>query len=152
MAICGKGLLSIVLEKVARVFDPVIYSKVDLPFDYIIDTSENIVQLVSRLSRIYSDGFALIGGDMPFFTVDDLNILLSSFKGITVVPRHMDGAMEPLFAIYHGKLAASSSLIQSIENSPYHGIPAEKFSKYAFFNVNTEDDLELANEICDGLV
>src|SRR5579875_2086261 len=148
MTVCGERIIEIILRKVSSVFEPLIYSKIDIPFEYIQDNSDSIIDLVVKLSRQFPEGFALIASAMPFFTEKDLRLLLSEFNGLTTVPKHSDGKLEPLLAIYRGRIQKSPSLHQSILNSAHHTIPAEKFSPYAFFNINTEDDLELANELC----
>jgi molybdopterin-guanine dinucleotide biosynthesis protein A len=73
--------------------------------------------------------------------------LLDGFQGRSIVPRHHDGKIEPLFAIYSGKLKPEHSLIDMIARMNPVYIDASKFSKYAFFNINTEVDYTTALEI-----
>ena len=147
MKICGRPMLDIVREKLSEFGKVVILSKIDLPFDYEQDDSEDIMQLVHNLS-LKNDAFMLIAGDMPFFTLGDLNTLLSHFSGKSTMPVHKDGKMEPLFAIYSGKMEIGSNLRVMLRRSGFIGIDAGLFSKNAFFNVNTQSDLSKANEIC----
>ncbi|MFG1415379.1 MAG: NTP transferase domain-containing protein [Thermoplasmataceae archaeon] len=151
MKICGRPMLDIVREKLSEIGEVVILSKIDLPFPYKQDNSENIMQLVHELS-LKNDSFMLIAGDMPFFTVGDLNVLLSHFSGESIMPVHKDGKMEPLFAIYSGPLETGSNLRIMLRKSGFVAIDSGLFSKRAFFNVNTQSDLSKANEICKSLL
>ena len=151
MKICGRPMLDIVREKLSEIGEVVILSKIDLPFPHERDNSENIMHLVHGLS-LKNDSFMLIAGDMPFFTLRDLNVLLSHFSGESIMPVHKDGKMEPLFAIYSGPLEIGSNLRVMLRKSGFMAIDAGLFSKNAFFNVNTRTDLSKANEICKGLL
>ncbi|MGC8515447.1 MAG: molybdenum cofactor guanylyltransferase [Thermoplasmata archaeon] len=151
MKICGRSMLDIVREKLGKIGEVVILSKIDLPFPYEQDNSKNIMQLVHDLS-LQNDSFMLVAGDMPFFTLEDMSILLSHFSGKSVMPVHKDGKMEPLFAIYSGRLETGSNLRVMLRKSGFAGVDAGLFSKNAFFNVNTQSDLSKANEICKNQI
>jgi molybdopterin-guanine dinucleotide biosynthesis protein A len=69
----------------------------------VLDNSENIMQLLHVLS-LANKTFMIVAGDMPFFTLEDLDVLLSRFMGKSIIPVHKDGKMEPLFAIYSDSL------------------------------------------------
>ncbi len=143
LKIGSKTLIETVIDKVSPVCKVEVYSRIDLPVPYVRDNSENIMQLLSTLSRLY-DTFIMVGGDMPFFTVDDIRLLISSFKGTTTVPRHSNGRLEPLFAIYSGILDPGRNLESMILSSGASFIDAGSFSKLAFFNINTMDDYRKA--------
>jgi len=147
MKICGRPMLDIVREKLSQIGEVVILSKLNIPFPYEYDHSENIMELVYGLSMT-NDSFMIVAGDMPFFTPKDLNIILSAFSGKSIVPVHNNGRMEPLFAIYSGRLEMGTNLRDMLRRSGFVGIDAGLFSKNAFFNVNTQSDLSKANEIC----
>lgn len=150
----GKHLLpfgdSTVIEEVYRktsgVFETLVYSKIELPVPYIKDDSENIMELVYRLRQEYQN-FALIGGDMVFFTLDDLNLLKSSFSGSPVVPRGDDGSVEPMFSIYAGSGALTRNLREALLSPDTVFVQKERFSKNAFFNINTWGDYQVAKSM-----
>ena len=144
------SILKIIYDKVSSVMDAVIYSKIELSLPYVPDESDNIIDLVLKLSKKYNE-FFLIGGDMPFFTTDDLKLMIKNFSGNIVVPVHSDHSFEPLFCIYSGNLKSGKSLKEVILKADYFGLSDNLFSKYAFFNVNTEDDYQRAISIYASL-
>ncbi len=154
----GKHLLKIgsttmlesVVKRVSTVMDVQVYSKIRIPFPYVPDNSSNIMELVSGLTEKYG-AFMLVGGDMPFFTSLDLEKMLENYKGKAVVPRHPDGRIEPMFTIYAGRLQPQRNLIAMIEAMKPVYIDASEFSKYAFFNVNTQEDYRNAIEIMNAM-
>jgi len=146
----NKTILEIVYEKVSSIMDAVIYSKIDLPFKYVTDESENIVDLVKLLSRTH-ESFFLIGGDMPFFTVGDIKIMMNNFHGQTLVPVHEDHSIEPLFCIYSGVMKDGRNLTEMIRGSIHKEIPSSCFSRDAFFNVNTPEDYEKAKSMLSSM-
>ena len=154
----GKHLLKIgeitILESVIRrirtVMDVEVYSKISIPVPYLQDNSSNIMELVSELSGKY-DAFFLAGGDMPFFTVSDVKTMLDRFHGRAIVPRHQDGQIEPLFAIYSGSLKPENNLVAMIARMNPVYIETSEFSRYAFFNINTESDYRNALEIARNI-
>lgn len=142
----NKSIIETVYEKVSRVFDTTVYSRIDLPVPYIQDESENIMQLVFNLQKSVGT-FALIGGDMPFFTSEDLELLRKSFVGHSVVPADEKGNPEPMFSIYSGKPALAPNLRQALIDENTTFISTALFSEFAFFNINTEEDYEQARKI-----
>ena len=142
----GTTVLESIIGRIGAVMEVVVYSKISVPVPYLQDSSSNIMELVSDLSEKYG-AFMLVGGDMPFFTVSDVKKMLDNFHGRAVVPRHHDGRIEPLFAIYSGKLKPEDSLTGMIARMNPVYIDASKFSQYAFFNINTEADYREALEI-----
>ncbi|MCL5881634.1 MAG: hypothetical protein M1592_03510 [Candidatus Thermoplasmatota archaeon] len=151
LKIGGTSILESVVKRISTVMEVEVYSKIDISFPHLPDSSSNIMELVSGLSERYGT-FMLVGGDMPFFTVSDVRKMLDGFHGRSIVPRHHDGKIEPLFAIYSGKLKPEHSLIVMIARMNPVYIDASKFSKYAFFNINTEVDYEQALEIMKKMV
>ena len=143
MKIGDKAIIEHVFEKVSKVFETYIYSKVELPLPFIHDDSSNILDLVYSLRTKYGS-FALIGGDMIFFTVEDLTTLLKSFKWGPVVPSDGDGDYEPMFSIYAGKPEPTRNLREALISKNTVYISRSKFSGLAFFNINTKDDFEKA--------
>ncbi|MCL5665917.1 MAG: hypothetical protein M1315_03670 [Candidatus Thermoplasmatota archaeon] len=137
-----RRIIDIVFHKVNSVTDARIVSTFPVDLPSILDNSKNIMQLLHSLSRNY-DEFMLIAGDMPFFTVDDLMLLLDSYRGRTVIPKHKNGKIEPLFAIYSGTIEMGTSLT-SMVNKNTQWIDASKFSDYAFLNINTMNDYQNA--------
>lgn len=135
-----------VYRKASRVFETLVYSKVELPVPFIRDDSKNIMELVYGLRKKYG-AFALVGGDMVFFTEDDLKLLKSSFSGKPVVPRGEDGSIEPMFSIYTGDGNLTRNLKEALLFPETVFIPKNRFSKYAFFNINTKQDYEEAKRI-----
>lgn len=150
MEIGGKAIIEHVYEKVSRVFETYIYSKVDLPLPYIRDNSENIMELVFSLRKKYGS-FALIGGDMLFFTEHDLAVLKSAFNGYPVVPGNGEHDCEPMFSIYAGDPVPTRNLREALAGKNTVYIPREIFSKYAFFNINTREDYEKASNLYSAL-
>ncbi len=144
------SILKIIYDEVSSVMETVIYSKIDLSLPYVPDRSDNIIDLVLNLSAKYHE-FFLIGGDMPFFTIDDLQLMMGKFSGKILVPIHSDHSFEPLFCIYSGDLKKGKSLREVILQADYIGLRDSLFSKYAFFNVNTEEDYQRAISIYDSL-
>ena len=146
MKIGGKAIIEHVYDKVSRVFETYIYSKVELPLPFIRDDSPNIMGLIYKLRKIYGS-FALIGGDMLFFTVEDLNTLKAAYNGNPVVPSDGEGDYEPMFSIYAGAPEPTKNLREALvsENTVY--IPRKSFSEYAFFNINTKGDFDQAEKI-----
>ena len=100
LKIGGTTVLESIIGRIGAVMEVVVYSKISVPVPYLQDSSSNIMELVSDLSEKYG-AFMLVGGDMPFFTVSDVKKMLDNFHGRAVVPRHHDGRIEPLFAIYN---------------------------------------------------
>lgn len=139
----GKAIIEHVLEKVSGVFETYIYSKMDIPLPHIHDDSANIMDLVYRLRKKYGT-FALIGGDMLFFTREDLLTLRNAYSGYPVVPSDGEGDYEPMFSIYAGDPRPTRNLREALitENTTY--IPRSSFSRYAFFNINTKTDYDYA--------
>lgn len=146
----SKPILEIIVEKLKTVAEVSIYSKVHLDFPHELELSPDIMHLVSLLSQKFN-AFILVAGDMPFFTVEDLEILIRSFSGRTVVPRDSDGSLQPLFAIYSGKMSPGRNLAEMISSANHQYIDSSIFSKYAFFNVNTHEDYIKAIRIWDEL-
>lgn len=142
----GKTIIEEVYSKVSKVFETLVYSKVDIPIPHVSDQSENIMDLVYTLKNEYGP-FALIGGDMIFFTIEDLGQLKNSFTGSPVVPRGMNGEIEPLFSIYAGSGSKTRNLRDALNFKDTVYIDKAKFSKYCFFNVNTSEDYKQALEI-----
>lgn len=142
----GSTVIEEVYRKTSKVFDTFVYSKVDLPVPFVRDDSENIMELVYRLREEYGT-FALIGGDMVFFTVDDLKLLESSFSGGPVVPRGEDGSIEPMFSIYTGKGVLTKNLRDALIHPDTVYVDKEKFSKLCFYNVNTNEEYDKAKKI-----
>ncbi len=142
----GRTIIEGVYDKVSEVFETLVYSKIELPVPYVRDDSENIMELVYRLRKKYGS-FALIGGDMVFISKNDLHILKESFSGTSVVPIHKDGRIEPMFSIYAGQGNITRNLRDALISRETVFIQSERFSKYAFYNVNTEEDYEKAKEI-----
>ena len=151
LKIGGTTMLESITQTIGAVMDVVVYSKISVPVPYLQDSSSNIMELVSELSEKYGS-FMLVGGDMPFFTVSDLKKMLDSFQGRAIVPRHHDGQIEPLFAIYSGKLKPEHSLMGMIARMNPVYIDTSEFSPYAFFNINTEKDYHEALEIMKNIV
>ncbi len=140
----NSSIIELVYSKVSEVFETMVYSKIDLPVPYAKDNSDNIMELVYNLRREYGD-FALIGGDMAFFTRADLELLKCSFSGHPVTPRGEDGNIEPMFSIYSGaNPVMTRNLREALLTPETVFIDRAKFSRNAFFNINTMEDYELA--------
>ena len=146
MKIGEKAIIEHVYEKVSRVFETYVYSKVDLPIPFVRDDSENIMELVYSLRKKYGS-FALIGGDMIFFTEDDMRRLKGAFKGAPVVPSDSGGDYEPMFSIYAGDPEPTRNLREALITGKTVYIPKKEFSKFAFFNINTKEDYEKASAL-----
>ena len=144
----NETMIERIYRKVSSVTETVIYSKIDLPVPYVVDDSHDIMHLVNALKAKYNE-FALIGGDMPFFTVDDLRKLLSGYNGTPVTPVDSDGNIEPLFSIYRGGTVKAKNLREALVTSDTKFIPKEQFSSMAFFNVNTVEEYVSALRIHD---
>lgn len=142
----GTTIIEQVYHNVSEVFETIVYSKIELPVPYVKDDSDNIMELVYKLRREYGS-FALIGGDMVFFTKRDLELLKSSFSGHCVVPRGPDGSIEPMFSIYSGIGEKTKNLREALISPETVYIGKERFSTGCFFNVNTEEDYTEAQEI-----
>lgn len=140
-----KTIIEIVYEKVSKVFDTLVYSRIDVPVPFVKDESRNIMELVYNLQKSYGT-FALIGGDMPFFNGKDLELLRDSFEGHSVVPVDEYGNPEPMFSIYSSRPLLSKDLRSTLFDSNTKLIPSDKFSKMAFFNINTQADYDLAQK------
>ena len=140
------SIIELVYKKVSEVFETVVYSKIDLPVPYIKDESENIMELVYSLRLKYGT-FALIGGDMVFFTKEDLRLLYSSFKNAPVTPRGEDGSIEPMFSIYSGEARRTKNLREALLTDKTVYLDKSKFSSYAFFNINTIEDYRFAESL-----
>lgn len=151
LKIGGITLLESVVKRISMVMEVEVYSKIDISFPHLPDSSSNIMELVSGLSERYGT-FMLVGGDMPFFTVSDVRKMLDGFRSRAVVPRHPDGRIEPLFSIYSGKVRPENSLMAMIARMNPVYIESSEFSRYAFFNINTEVDYEEALEIMKKMV
>lgn len=151
MKIGGKAIIEHVYEKVSGVFETYIYSKVDLPLPFIADNSNNIMGLVSTLRDKYGS-FALIGGDMLFFSIEDLKTLKAAYIGNPVVPSDGEGDYEPMFSIYSGESKPTKNLREALITENTVHIPRKNFSKYAFFNINTKSDFDQAVKIYDNLL
>lgn len=150
LKIGDKTIIEQVYHKVSSVFDTHVYSKVPLPVPYVKDNSENIMDLVYSLRLKYGT-FALIGGDMAFFTEADLKVLLDGYKSGPVVPSDGKGDYEPMFSIYAGTPSRTSNLRGALitENTVF--LPRSLFSRHAFFNINTRKDYEEALKIFEKL-
>lgn len=146
LKIGSKTLIETVTERLSSLCNVEVYSRIDLPVPHVKDSSENIMQLLSSLSKLYGK-FILVGGDMPLFEVEDILTLISNFKGVTTVPRHLNGQLEPLFAIYSGTLEPGRNLESMILSAGARFIDAGLFSPLAFFNINTMDDYKKALRI-----
>ena len=140
----GTSIIELVYGKVSQVFETMVYSKIDLPIPYTKDSSGNIMELVYNLRKEYGT-FALIGGDMVFFTRGDLELLRGSFNGSPVTPRNGDGSIEPMFSIYTGSNPSMTKNLREALLAPDTVfVDRERFSKNAFFNINTKEDYGLA--------
>jgi len=150
MELCGKPMIEIIISKLIQLGDVIVKSRIDLPMPYEKDDSASIMHLVSDLSR-KNQPFMLVAGDMPFFTIEDAKYLVSKFTGKTTVPVHEDGKMEPLFAIYSGRIEPGKSIHSMISGTGFDAVDAGGFSEFAFFNVNSESEYARAVEICKQL-
>lgn len=150
MKIGEKTIIEHVYQKVSKVFETYIYSKIDLPLPFIHDKSENIMDLVFNLKKRYGT-FAMIGGDMVFFNENDLKILKESYRGGPVVPGDGYEDYEPMFSIYSGEPKLTRNLREALTGETTVYIPKSKFSKYAFYNINTSEDYRNAISIYDEL-
>lgn len=142
----GKTILQRIYDKVSQVFETMIYSRVDIPMKHVADQSRNIMELVYNLRKEYGT-FALIGGDMPFFTDQDLRVIRDSYRGTPVTPVDETGNIEPMFSIYSGRPEMTSNLREALKFPETVYIDRSRFSRYAFFNINTMDDYETAKKL-----
>lgn len=140
------SIIERVYGKVSEVFETIIYSKIGLPVPYKRDDSENIMDLVYKLRMEYGT-FALVGGDMVFFTREDLQLLLTSYNGGPVTPRGDDGNIEPMFSIYSGTPSRTVNLREALITPQTVFVQKNRFSSNAFFNINTREDYELAKSM-----
>lgn len=144
-----KRIIDIVYEKVCAFADTTVVSTFPIDLHHILDQSGNIMELLSSLSS-KNEEFMLVAGDMPFFSSGDVEILLKHYRGRTVIPKHEDGRIEPMFAIYHGYLEAGRSLSDMVMNGA-EWVDASLFSRNAFFNINTIEDYLRAQKIFEKI-
>jgi len=134
-----------------------------------VDVVRDILEVASPLSGLYTASltvkegiFAVIPADTPFIrgkTMKALHQLLDDVND-AVVPRWPNGYVEPLIAVYRREAvrralsnAALSSLRVSwlLESIRTKYVSVEEISenpRLEFFNVNTRDDLEVAQRLC----
>jgi len=136
-----------------------------------VDVVRDILEVASPLSGLYTASltvkegiFAVIPADTPFIrgkTMKALHQLLDDGND-AVVPRWPNGYVEPLIAVYRReavKRALSNATLSSLrvswllENIRTKYVSVEEISvnpRLEFFNVNTRDDLEVAQRLCHG--
>lgn len=150
MELCGRPMIEIIRSRLRQLGEVIIESRIDLPMPCERDDSASIMHLIGELST-RNQAFMLVAGDMPFFTSEDVRLLVSRFAGKITVPVHEDGKMEPLFAIYSGRIEPGKSMHSMISGAGFDAVDAGSFSEFAFFNVNTQSEYVKATELCKKL-
>ena len=147
----GRSLLEIALDKSLRLGKCSIYSKIELPVPFELDTSENIIDLMNNLTSEIEGSFLVLGPDMPFIKESDIELLVQMSKGKPIIPVHQDGQYEPMFAIYEHGMKFERSLFESFRINKVRTVPTSRFSSRAFFNINTPEDYLMALRIYRGI-
>jgi len=134
-----------------------------------VNVVRDILEVSSPLSGLYTASltvkegiFAVIPADTPFIRGETMKALyrLLDNGADAVVPRWPNGYVEPLIAVYRREAvrralsnAALSGMRVSwlLENIRTKYVSVEEISENPqreFFNVNTRDDLEVAQRLC----
>ncbi len=145
----NKRLIDIVIENLKRLnLDVIVYSKIMLDVDapVIMDNNEWILKsIVSILRR--DSGVFIFGGDMPTVSAEAVELLISRYRGRTIIPRwRKSGFLEPLHGIYCDSvipcLEGARSITAGLKNcQSVDFVDAELFPAQTFFNVNTLKDM-----------
>ena len=132
------------------------------------DLKSPLTGLISGLNK-FSEGYiAVIGCDMPFIKSTVLNLLFEKVVGFDLaIPRWPNGYLEPLHAVYEfnktqkyirqlkiNNKTRVSDLISMLELVNYLDIDEIKKidpSLIGFFNINTENELKIAENHLNNL-
>ena len=146
----NRRLIDIVIGNLKKLnLDVVLYSKIMLDVDapVIMDNSEWILEsIVSILKR--DSGVFIFGGDMPTVSAEAVELLISRYRGRTVIPRwRKSGFLEPLHGIYCDSvipcLEGAASITAGLKNCQMVDfVDAELLPPQTFFNVNTRGDMD----------
>ena len=133
------------------------------------DLKSPLTGLISGMKK-FSDGYiATIACDMPFIKSEVLNLLFEKVIGFDLaIPRWPNGYLEPLLAVYEFKKTQQclrqlkisnntrvSDLISMLESVNYLDINEIRKidpSLRVFFNINTENDLKIAENHLNNLL
>lgn len=164
--ICGHTIFERQISILSKFFTNIFAVSNDNVFDGIKnfrDIYQNIGPLGGlhvALSKCYGDYIFAVSADMPFLSDELIRLMLEIYQKNyfdVLVPKHT--RFEPLFAIYSKKLLPlvennirnhKYSLLDLILSSNYKilEIPPEIDANFAFFNINTPNDLKEAQIIC----
>jgi len=119
--------------------------------------------IYSGLAGIQKDYGFVVAGDMPFIHSDLMKAIADEalYGNWDVVVPNIDGYVEPLFSIYHLNCLPyienqlyqrDFKVIRFFEHVQVHYVSDQFCRKYdqdllSFFNINTPDNLRLAQEI-----
>jgi len=163
MEILGKRLVEYVLERLSfldelRVSlrkDQELKNHLEVPVSFDEGANGPLEGIVSGLRDMTSDYIFITACDMPLIRRDAVERLFSlSRKWDAVIPVWKSGYMEPLHAVYRREemLRASEEALRRGERRVASAIskmrrvlrfPAEEFPEETFFNVNSEEDIEI---------
>lgn len=172
--IAGKPLIERVLQAIAPLSDDlVIVANQPEAYDYLrVRVIGDIYPGKAALGGIYSGLLVaqhaqafVLGCDMPFLNPALLQYMIALAPGHPIVIPCYDGHLEPLHAIYHkmclepmAKLIAANQLqiANVLRHAPIRYIGPEELDRFdpdrlSFFNINTPQDLERAEELAPAL-
>lgn len=180
LKIGGKRVIEYVLHAL-KDFEKVIVcrdNRQSLLYSKYAPTITDILKGLGPLSGIHSAlshfgrSVLIVSSDMPFLNARVCKVIYEEcLNADAVIPKWEDGKLEPTFAAYSTKLISEiercfelgeKKVIKAIEGlEKVKFYPVEKLRRYdenllTFFNINTFEDLERAEEVrkklCLGLV
>ncbi len=143
--------------------------------DYVEITRDNgdlkspLTGLFAGLKK-FSEGYiAIIACDMPFIRSEVLNLLFEKVVGFDLaIPRWPNGYLEPLHAVYEfnktqkclrqlridnsTRVSDLISMLKSVNYLDINEIKKIDPSLRGFFNINTENELEIAENYLNNLL
>lgn len=153
----SRRIIDIIVEKLfwSKLFDEIIvYSIHDIKIKNattVIDYErEGALNVLIRTLKEFNSNIFLIGGDLPFFSIESIKKMMIYPDQLSVIPKWSNGYMEPMHALYSisaKEYPRKRSFHEFIEQIPKIFLRAEGFPEYEFFNMNTLEDYILAKEI-----
>lgn len=152
LALCIADRAALVCDSISIVGDPAIYAELGLPV--IADSFPNqgpLAGIEAALAATKCEANLILACDMPAIRENLLEELFEA-GGDIAVPRHDDGAIEPLCAVYRKRChaavrAALESGIRGVTDALRQFAPGQFEVRYvrvsdpsAFANLNTPED------------
>lgn len=168
----GYSLIGRVINAVSTVTDEVVVScrptqvgrfkeiRASTPVDGVVEDrfqgAGPLAGIEAGLNATMGTYAAVVACDMPLVEPAVIEALFERADGVdAVVPEHTDGQLQPVQAVYRSQpmyetakrmLPERGSMHAALDTLDVITVPTEQFPERSFHNVNTRQDLELAEQ------